>query len=151
MVQLRYRGKNVYGWSVIGNDNSLHLPPEVIDEYNLGENSDIVLFTASKTSGGFCISKFETLKSSRLSHIINENPELERESGQIVDYKGKSYCRLRMCGNEVKLSCDIMNHFELEIGDKLLIIKGSNIAFDCIVKGPLVDMANESEKDIGVY
>ena len=151
MVQLRHRGKNVYGWSVIDSNNSLCFPPEVINDYGLGYGTDLVLFTASKASGGFCISKFETLKSSGLSHIISENPELESDSGRIIGYKGKSYCRLRMSGDRLELSSQIMNHFELERGDKLLVIKGSNIAFDCIVKGPLVDMANESEKDIGVY
>ena len=151
MVQLRYRGKNVYGWSLIRDDNSICFPPEAIDEYKLNGDANIVLFTASKTSGGFCISKFDTLKSSGLSHIINDNPELERDTGRIVGYKGKSYCHLQMSGNGVELSCEIMDHFDLKTEDKLLIIKGSNIAFDCIVKGPLVDMANESEKDIGIY
>ncbi len=154
MPQLRHQGKYVYGWSVIGEENMLYFPPDVISEYMLEENSDIVLFSSSKISGGFCISKLETLKSSKLSKIVDNNPTLEMENciGQIVTYKGKSYCHLKLNGqNNINLSQQIMDYFNVKNGDKLLIIRGSNIAFDCLLKGPLVEVANESNKQIEIY
>lgn len=154
MPQLRHQGKHVFGWSVIGKENTIHFPPDVISEYGLEEESDIILFTASKTSGGFCISKLDTLKSSKLSTILDNNPDLENEEniGQIIKYKGKSYCHLKfMDGSSIKLSPKIMDHFNLKSQDKLLIVRGSNIAFDCILKGPLVEVANKSDKEIKTY
>lgn len=154
MPQLRHQGKYVYGWSVIREENTLHFPPDVISEYMLEENSDIVLFSSSKISGGFCISRLDTLKSSKLSKIVENNPALEMEDciGKIVPYKGKSYCHLKLDdqGN-INLSQEIMNYFSVKNGDKLLIIRGSNIAFDCLLKGPLVEVANESDKHIDVF
>lgn len=154
MPQLRYRGKYVYGWSIIRKDNTIHFPPDVINEYGLKKNSDIILFSGSKISGGFCISKSDTLKSSKLSRIIKDNPELENKEniGQILKYKGKIYCHLKLTGeNEITLTGEIINHFNVKKEDKLLIIKGSDIAFDCIIKGPLIDVANESSKNIDIF
>lgn len=154
MPQLRHQGKHVFGWSVLGKENTIHFPPDAISEYGLEEESDIILFTASKTSGGFCISKLETLKSSKLSGILDDNPDLESEEsvGQIIKYKGKSYCHLKLLGeNSIELSSEIMDHFDLKSQDRLLIVRGSNIAFDCIIKGPLVEVANKSDKEIKTY
>lgn len=154
MPQLRHQGKHVFGWSVIRKENTIHFPPDVINEYGLEEESDIILFTASKTSGGFCISKLESLKSSKLSGILDNNPDLESEEniGRIMGYKGKSYCHLRIMGeNGIVLSPEIMNHFNVKSQDRLLIVRGSNIAFDCILKGPLVEVAESSDKEIRTY
>ena len=154
MPQLRHQGKHVYGWSIIREDNTLYFPPDIIKEYSLEKNSDIILFTASKISGGFCISKLDTLKSSKLSKIIKDNPILEDGDniGQIIKYKGKNYCHLEMTNQyNIKLNAEMMEHFNLKPGDKLLIIRGSNIAFDCILKGPLIEVANKSEKHINEF
>ena len=154
MPQLRHQGKHIFAWSIIRKDNTVCLPPELIKEYHLEKNSDIILFNSSKTSGGFCISKLETLKSSKLSKIIENNHLLEDEEniGQIIEYKGRSYCHLKLNDQDgINLSQKIMNHFNLKIGYKLLIIRGSDIAFDCILKGPLVKVANETNKEIKIY
>lgn len=39
----------------------------------------------------------------------------------------------------------------MNVGDNLLLVRGSNIAFDCLLKGPLVEMAEKSEKMIVQY
>lgn len=154
MPQLRPRGKHVYGWSLIREGNILYFPPEIINEYFLEIESDIVLFSGSKSSGGFCISKLEILKSSKLSKIVEENPELDNKEniGHIIKYKGRNYCHLKMnAQNNIKLNQDIMNQFNLKKGDELLIIRGSDIAFDCILKGPLVELAKKSDEEIKIY
>ncbi|GKX27553.1 hypothetical protein SH1V18_00330 [Vallitalea longa] len=154
MPQLRHQGKFVFGWSVIKDDNKFCFPKETVEEYKLIEQSGLILFTSSKISGGFCITGIETLKNSKLSRIIENNPELETEEslGKIISYKGKSYCHIEMIDEKhIVLTEDIKNHFDLSIDDKLLIVRGSNIAFDCLVKGPLVEVANESSKQIDVF
>ena len=140
---------------MISQEEKDKIKEEIVTKVNsvLEKNSDIILFNSSKTSGGFCISKLETLKSSKLSKIIENNPLLEDEEniGQIIEYKGRDYCHLKLNGqNCINLSQIIMDHFNLKTGDKLLIIRGSNIAFDCIHKGPLVKVANESNEEIKI-
>ncbi len=154
MPQLRHQGKHVFGWSLIRKDNSLCFPLDLINEYHLEKESDIILFTASKTSGGFCISKLDVLKSSKLSSIITNNPILEdsEKIGEIIKYKGKDYCHLKMTACDyLILSDEILNNFNLKNNDKLLLVRGSNIAFDCLSKGPLINLANNSDKDIKIY
>lgn len=154
MPQLRHQGKHVYGWSVIRENNSLYFPPDLIKEYHLEKGLDIIIFSASKISGGFCISPLDALKSSKLSKIIEDNAVLENKEkiGQIIRYKGKNYCHLKMTDqNNIKLTPDIMKQFNLKKEDKLLIIRGSNIAFDCILKGPLIEVAKETDKHIEIY
>lgn len=53
--------------------------------------------------------------------------------------------------SHIKLTEDIMKHFKVKNGDKLLVVRGSNIAFDCLVKGPLVEVANKSTKQIDIF
>lgn len=154
MPQLRHQGKFVFGWSVIREDNSFCFPPQTIEEYKLLEQSCLILFTSSKISGGFCITGVEKLKGSKLSKIVENNPELESEeaNGKIINYKGKSYCRVKMTdASHIQLTEEIKSHFDVKCGDKLLVIRGSNIAFDCLAKGPLLEVANESEKQIDIF
>lgn len=154
MPQLRERGKFVFGWSIINEDNVVCFPTETIKEYKLIEQSGLILFTSSKISGGFCITGIDILKTSKLSSIIENNPELEMEESKdkIITYKGKSYCHIKMLDdNHIKLTEDIMKHFQLKNGDMLLVVRGSNIAFDCLIKGPLVEVANKSAKQIEIF
>lgn len=153
MPQLRHQGKFVYGWSLIRTDNMIYFPPNVVKEYLLEKESDVILFSGSKISGGFCISKLNTLKSSKLSKIIENNLILENEDkiGQIIKYKGRYYCHLKISGGGINLPQQMLDVLNLKCGDKLLIIRGSNIAFDCILKGPLIEVANNSSKSIDIY
>lgn len=154
MPQLRHQGKYVYGWSIVRDDNTLILPPDVMKEYGLEANSDIILFSSSKTSGGFCISKFKTLKDSKLSGILINNPELEDENsmGKIINYKEKSFCHIKVAeSKKIILSDKILKHFGVMNGNRLLIVRGSNIAFDCLLKGPLIEVAKETDKTIDIY
>ena len=154
MPQLRPQGKYVYGWSIVRDDNTLILPFDVMKEYGLEEHSDIILFSSSKTSGGFCISKLKTLRDSKLSSILMNNPELEDENklNTIINYKGKSFCHIKVVGKKkINLSEKILKHFGIMKGNRLLIVRGSNIAFDCLLKGPLIEVAKETDKKIDVY
>jgi len=154
MPLLREGGNFVYGWSIIRKDNTLYLPPKVVNEYKLEKDNDIILFSGSKISGGFCITSLKTLKSSKLSRVVENNPDLENEEniGKIINYGGRSYCHLKLTDeNSLILSDKIMTHFNMKNGNKLLIIKGSRIAISCCLKGPLIKVAHESNKLIEVY
>lgn len=152
MPQLNKGGKYVFGWSEIKEDGCVHFPGKVIEEYGLSQCSELILISGSKISGGFCISTYQTLLASKLNNILKSNPKLmKRETldGEAISYKGRRYCWTAFYdGEHIKLTEDMLKEFELKIGDNLLIIRGSNIAYDCIVKGPLVEMAQQSKKNI---
>ena len=154
MTQLNPGGKFVYGWSKVNSDMKLCLPVELVKEYQLGESEDIViLMSSSKTSGGFCVTSMQKLKKSALSHIIVKNPMLRDKNHLyfVTTYKNRIYVSVQFVNNTIKLNSNILKKFNLNIGDNLLLVRGSNIAFDCLVKGPLVEMAKRSEKMVMQY
>ena len=69
MPQLNKGGKFVFGLSVIHENRSVQIPPQAINEYRLSNENKIIIFTGSKITGGFCVTSYPLLSSSKLSHI----------------------------------------------------------------------------------
>ncbi len=94
MPQLNKGGKYVFGWSVIGAEGTIHFPTMALSEYNLTSEPEIIIFTGSKITGGFCVTNQRMLASSKLKHIIDDLPGLTGEhsgsAGQFIPYKGRS-------------------------------------------------------------
>ena len=64
----------------------------------------IYLFTESKVTGGFCVTRKGLLESSKLGHILTDNPALQNyqtTEGEFVKYKGRSYCWVNISENSV--------------------------------------------------
>lgn len=91
MPQLNKGGKYVFGWSVIGAEGTIHFPTMALSEYNLTCEPEIIIFTGSKITGGFCVTNQRMLSSSKLKHIIDDLPGLTGEhssdAGQFISYK----------------------------------------------------------------
>ena len=85
------------------------------------------------------------LSHSALKNFLEENPSLADRSlseGELIAYKGRKYCWLALKENTVYLSDDLMKMLEIKVGDKLLAIRSSDIAFTMGVKGSLIEKAN---------
>lgn len=72
MPQLNKGGKFVFGLSVIHENRSVQIPPQAINEYRLSNENKIIIFTGSKITGGFCVTSYPLLSSSKLSHAPPE-------------------------------------------------------------------------------
>ena len=72
MPQLNKGGKYVFGWSVIGADGTIHFPTMALSEYNLTSEPEIIIFTGSKITGGFCVTNQRMLLSSKLKTILDK-------------------------------------------------------------------------------
>jgi hypothetical protein len=70
MPQLAKGGKYVFGISVVKDGYELRVPPEAFREYELNRSGNIILFSGSKTSGGFGINAPHRLLNSKLSDLI---------------------------------------------------------------------------------
>lgn len=102
MPQLNKGGKFVFGLSVIHENRSVQIPPQAINEYRLSNENKIIIFTGSKITGGFCVTSYPLLSSSKLSHILKECPTLNDSSifpGTLIPYKGRSYSWLPFNAN----------------------------------------------------
>lgn len=146
MPQMTKGGKYIFGWSKIGQNGELTFPKMAVKEYNLQEETYIYIISGSKHTGGFCVMTEPLLSHSKLKNILKENPSLAKRSlreGELITYKGRKYGWLALNKSAVYLSDDLMKMLEIKVGDRLLAIRSSDIAFTMGVKGSLIEKAND--------
>lgn len=145
MPQITKGGKYLFGWSRIRKNGELIFPSMAIEEYKLKEENYIYIVSGSKQTGGFCVMTKPLLSHSKLKNILKDNPSLANRSlgeGEFIAYKGRKYSWLALKEDRVYLSEDFMKCLNIQVGDRLLAIRSSDIAFTMGVKGRLIDKAN---------
>jgi hypothetical protein len=136
MPQLVKGGKYVYGWVYVRKDGSINIPNEAYLEYGFIQDEDGVITSGSKRSGGFGLTSERLLKNSILSNTFAKN--------QNKNSKKRKFSKVKIDkGGFITLSEHIMGDFGINIGDKLLVIRGSGLALGFIAKGPIY---REAEK-----
>ena len=155
MPQKNKGGKFIFGKSLIRDDLTIHLPTQALTEYNATAERKVYLFTGSKVTGGFCVTRKGLLEPSKLGHILTDNPALQNyqtAEGEFVKYKGRSYCWVNISENGViQLSRQILDFLDLKIGMELLSIRSSDIAFTMGAAGPLLERADNYEGEIPLF
>ena len=94
------------------------------------------------------------LSRSKLNHILKENPDLADRTlkeGELISYKGRKYGRLSLKDNGVYLTPSLLQMLDIKVGDKLLAIRSSDIAFTLGAKGALIQKAHEYTGEIEVF
>lgn len=155
MPQMNKGGKLIFGKSVIDADGRIQLPPQAVAEYRIAEDGKVYLFTGSRITGGFCVTRRGLLLPSKLGHILTETPELlnyTAPSGTFIRYKGRAYCWTDISENgEIHLTAEMRAFLQLKIDMQLLCIRSSDIAFTMGAKGPLLEKADQFEGEIPLY
>lgn len=155
MPQLSKGGKFVFGISILRSDFTVRIPPQTIEEYKITADDDIILFTGSKSTGGFCVTCRRLLETSKLKHILNECPVIGQDTApplEFVRYKGRGYCRAKINENGILQLTDVAaGYLGLEIGSELMVIRSSNIAFTMGAKGPLMDAVHAYQGKIDQF
>lgn len=155
MPQLSKGGKFVFGWSITGKDGCIQIPEEVILEYELFKEDKVILISGSKSSGGLVVSRLGLINQSIMKGLLSDYPEFENYSlpeGKPVKWKGRHYCWVNINKEGViKLPPKTASCYSIKENDKLLSIRGSNIAFVLAVKGPIVEKANDFTGKIEKY
>lgn len=126
MPQLAKGGKWVFGWVVVGMEREILIPPMAYSEYAFQANEPVVFTLSSKRSGGFCLGKREKVSSSIIySRVIEES----------------------VLSDHMKIVSPKM--IDLKPGDRLLVVRGSNLALSFLRKGPIVEEAlNHTEIEV---
>ncbi len=155
MPQMNKGGKFIFGKSVIRNNLTIHFPTQALTEYNATAEGKVYLFTGSKVTGGFCVTRKGLLEPSKLGHILTDNPALQNyqiTEGKFIKYKGRSYCWVNISEKSViQLNQQILNFLNLKIGMELLSIRSSDIAFTMGATGPLLERTDNYEGEIKIY
>ena len=147
MPQIVKGGKYVFGWSKVGIQGKIKIPPEAFKEYNLSLDKSAILFSGSKTSGGFGLSSIRILRNSIMNEILEKNSSLANyqiAEGEIVEFKNKKYCWLKIQEDKsIILPERTLNAFEINKNDILLTGRGSHLAIGFIAKGLIFQEAKK--------
>lgn len=149
MPRIARGGKFVFGWSVISTEGIVKIPDDAYEEYNFSSDINAILISGSKKSGGFCVSNHSLMKNTVMSGLFSEHPEIKNyssEEGLCVKFKGRYYCwvKIRQDGS-IRITEKTMHVFDVKPGDRLLSIRGSNVALVMAVKGPIINAAEKYE------
>ncbi len=154
MPQMNKGGKYIFGWSVICENGELIFPPSAVKEYKLQDENFVYIVSGSKQTGGFCVMPEPLLSRSKLQHILRENQPLSDrnlQEGELISYKGRKYGWLTLKNGGVHLPDSLMQTLDIKVGDKLLVIRSSDIAFTLGVRGALIQKAHEYTGVIEVF
>lgn len=155
MPQMNKGGKFIFGKSLIREDGVLQFPDQAIREYDITAEERIYLFTGSKSTGGFCVTRKGLLKPSKLGHILEDAHALDDytiDQGEFIKYKGRSYAWVDITAEgRIKLTKDMLTFLKIKHGMKLLSIRSSDIAFTMGAYGRLVEESMKHEDDIPVF
>ena len=140
-------GKFIFGESIIQPDGLVRFPVQASDEYRIASEGRGYLFTGSKSTGGFCVTRRGLLLPSMLGHILTETPSLlnyEAPEGAFIRYKGRAYCWAAITPiGEIRLTEEMLAFLDLKSGMHLLSIRSSDIAFAMGAKRVLLEKAEQ--------
>lgn len=136
MPQMNKGGKFIFGESVIRPDGRVQLPPQAVDEYRIASEGRAYLFTGSKITGGFCVTRQGLLLPSKLGHILTDTPSLlyEVPDGTFVPYKGRAYCWTAISASgEITLTEEMMVFLHLKPEMRLILQDGFIRQMQCVI------------------
>ncbi len=146
MPQLVKGGKNAFAWSIVNERGEIIIPPEAWFEYRFIQNEIAILMTASKTSGGFVLSRYEMFKNSPISRVFQVYPELKKHTipeGELIVFNQKDYCWLKIGNQKISVPVVTLEKFGIVKGSHLLSVRGSNLGLSFIVRGPIIEKARK--------
>ena len=95
------------------------------------------LFTGSKITGGFCVTRQGLLLPSKLGHILTDTPSLlyyEVPDGTFVPYKGRAYCWTAISASgEITLTEEMMVFLHLKPEMRLILQDGFIRQMQCVI------------------
>ena len=145
MPQLVKGGKYVFAWSVVSNSGRIKIPGEAQTEYGLKTDEKIIIMNGSRTSKGFAITYKERIQNSILYNQMAEYPDLthfrELENG-MIKIKKRIYTWSEIDSEGYfHIPQSTLNHFDVDLNDRLLVVRGSGFALGFIKTGPIVEEA----------
>lgn len=147
MPRLVKGGKYVYGWSEVDNNGRIVIPSEALDEYGFKDADKVILMPASKRSGGFALTTPSLLKNSRLSVVLVREPQLaafQLPEGETVTVGTRTHCWVKLNSKgEFVVPVETLREYGVNLGDRLLVGRGSGLALAFIAKGPILAEARK--------
>jgi hypothetical protein len=117
MPQLEKGGKWVFGWVVVRPGIKITIPPEAYREYDFQAGEEIVFTRGSRRSGGFGIGRVDKIPPLLKKRVLAQGR---------MSNKG-----------QVALPLEV----SVQVGDRLLAVRGSGLALGFLAQGPIYEEA----------
>lgn len=116
--------KEVYGISIIREDLSLKIPPAACERYKVTNETAVVLTTTHRGESGFALLN----KCRGETTVFKKYIDRLGEFNTVYWFSDKAYVMVPFENGKINITSDMMSAFHLNIGDKLLVIKGAAVA-----------------------
>lgn len=116
--------KEAYGISIINDDRSINIPPKAFKHYGLICNSIVLLTSTHVGEGGLSILNKEKAYKSVFKTAIDKIETLDKA---IMDKK-RAYALTQLSDSKIILNNELLEIFNLKIGDKLMVVKSTTVA-----------------------
>jgi hypothetical protein len=120
MPQLAKGGKWVFGWTVVGANGGVPIPPAAFEEYGFQPGELVIFLHGSKRSGGAGVARRNVLT----SHQV---PLFKRAFGESMINKNRCVVFPPRAG--------------FREGERLLVVRGSSWALGFLQRGPIYEEA----------
>jgi len=130
---------------VVRLSGSVLLPPEAVTEYELPQRGSLVVMSGSKTSRGMRVGT-----SARLEGTVLDPASATPCGDGLARLKGPLVATATIDDGVMTVPAAAMDAFGLSAGDRLLVIRGSNLAFVMAQTGPFVEIGRE-HPEIAVF
>jgi hypothetical protein len=120
MPQLVRGGKWVFGWVIASPGGELPIPPEAWDEYRFQVGDEVVFLPGSRRSGGFGLSHTRLM------------------AGMPGPFETRALARGRI---EASGRIAVPEAVGVQLGDRLLAVRGSGRALGFVTRGPIYEEA----------
>ena len=149
MPQLVKGGKYIFGWTWINKDLKVRIPDETYDEYKFTETDKLIILSGSTSSGGFSIITPKSIINSKLSKNIirllgykEDSNSFKTDKLEIIKQGGRLLSWTYLEKEKYFIfSIDLISALNLNIGDKLLVGRGSGLGPAFIFKGKIYEEA----------
>lgn len=140
-------GKYFYAWSKILPDGSFYLPEQALQEYNIKTESKVILMTGRNTTKGFSVVCKDLIPNSPLAAVFASMPELQNfeiPEGQTIVFRERTFCWTYLNKERyITLPTETWNEFGVNVGDKLLSLRATHLAFNNLSEGPYIEQAKQ--------
>jgi len=116
--------KEAYAISIVKKDYSIRIPPKAFSRYGLSDNDIVLLMTTHIGEGGVAIIKKEQADESVFKKYVDEIKSMN----EIYYYKKRAYSLTKVIEDKIFFTGEMLNAFNLKIGDKLMVVKSTTIA-----------------------
>lgn len=141
----------MFGLSELHKDLTVVIPPKAFDEYRCQDDEFMIIFTGSKSSGGFCVTSKRMLGQSELGKILAANPDLCEAESEWQAYKGRKYRAVKRNKNVLQLTEADLRMLGIAKSDFLMCVRSSDIAFTFMHHGPLLERSKSYQEEIPKY